>query len=85
MAPLPMLASAKLWYWLSSAPDRATSPLESIRPSTFPVSVLMPWARAMLGLAPVARRDAPSSVPKNQYSTEIIARENTPTTRMGWR
>ena len=51
---------------LSSAPARATRPLEIIRPSTFATLVLMPCARAMFWLAPVARREQPISVPKNQ-------------------
>ena len=40
--------------------------MESIRPKTLFRSTLMPWARLMLGLAPVARMPLPSSVPKNQ-------------------
>ena len=36
-------------------------------------------------MAPVARRDAPSSVPKNQYSTAIMAAVNSPTVTMGCR
>ena len=32
-------------------PENATRPLESIRPSTMLVLVLMPWARAMLALS----------------------------------
>ena len=66
MAPRPMLISQALLYWTSRAPDRATRPLEITRPSTLVKSVLMPWARAMLALEPVARREQPSSVPKNQ-------------------
>ena len=66
-----MLTSAKPWYWLSRAPDKATRPLETIRPSTTLKLVLMPWARLMLGLEPVARMAQPSSVPKNQYSRPI--------------
>ena len=37
----------------------------------------MPWARAMLGLAPVARREQPFSVPKNQYKTAMSTTVNT--------
>ena len=66
MAPRPMLISLALLYWASSAPERATRPLETTSPSTLAKLVLMPWARAMLALAPVARREQPSSVPKNQ-------------------
>ena len=73
MAPRPMSMVALPWYWASKAPDRATRPLESIRPSTLVVSVLIPWARDMLELEPVARRAQPSSVPKNQYSTAMTA------------
>ena len=43
----------------------------------------MPWARDMLGLEPVARREAPSSVPKNQYSTAMTTATKMATTRMG--
>ena len=37
----------------------------------------------MLGLEPVERREAPSSVPKNQYSRAMMAMTKTATTRMG--
>ena len=57
-APAHVHVALKPWYWASRAPDRATRPLDSIRPSTLVKLVLMPWARAMLGLAPVARREA---------------------------
>lgn len=67
IAPRPMLISAKPWYWLNSAPENATSPLEIIRPSTRLKSVLIPCARDIRSLHPVARREHPSSVPKNQY------------------
>ena len=83
MAPRPMLMSAKLWYWASRAPDSATSPLERTRPSTLLKSVLIPCARAMLGLAPVARSEEPSSVPKNQYRTATMTTVKVPTTKMG--
>ena len=83
MAPRPILMSAKLWYCESSAPDSATSPLEIISPSTLFKFVLMPWARAMLAFAPVARSEQPSSVPKNQYSTAMITNVNSPATKMG--
>ena len=66
MAPRPALTSENPWYWAYRALDRATMPLESIRPSTLFQPTLMPWARLMLGLAPVARMPLPSSVPKNQ-------------------
>ena len=78
-----MLISAKLWYCESSAPESATSPLEIIRPSTLLKFVLMPWARAMLAFAPVARSEQPSSVPKNQYSTAMMTTVNSPATKMG--
>ena len=38
--------------------------LDTTRPSTLHQLVLMPWARAMAWLEPVARREEPSSVPK---------------------
>ena len=47
--------------------------MDTTRPRTLAVLVLMPWARAMLWLAPVARRAEPCSVPKNQYSSAITA------------
>ena len=46
-------------------------PLESDRPSTFMASMLMPCARLMAGLAPVARMALPCSVPKYQYSSAM--------------
>ena len=52
-------------------------PLDSIRPSTLLKLVLMPCARAMCWLQPVARSEEPSSVPKNQYSMTINATTNT--------
>ena len=83
MAPRPMPTSTKPWYWVSSAPLSATSPFESMRPSTLLRSVLMPWARAMLALAPVARSEQPHSVPKNQYKRPITAMVNTAKMRNG--
>ena len=38
----------------------------------------MPWARAMERLAPVARMEEPSSVPKNQYSTAMVTTTKMP-------
>ena len=82
IAPRPIWTSAKPWYWLSSAPENATRPLESIRPSTMLKLVLMPCARAMLALQPVARMEQPSSVPKNQYKIAITTTIRTATIRM---
>ena len=42
-------------------------PLESARPMSFMLSMLMPSARLMAGLLPVARMAEPCSVPKYQY------------------
>ena len=42
-----------------------------MRPTTLPVPVLMPWARAICWLEPTARRLQPYSVPKNQYMIPI--------------
>ena len=67
MAPRPIFTSTAPWYWASSAPDRATRPLESISPTVTVTRVSIPWALAMRRLAPVARRQEPYSVPKNQY------------------
>ena len=66
IAPRPMFTSDAPWNCASSAPDSATRPLESIRPSTMLEFVLMPCARAILGFEPVARSALPFSVPKNQ-------------------
>ena len=77
MAPRPMLISEEPWNWASRPPERATRPLDTMRPSTTLALVLMPWARAMLGLAPVARREQPFSVPKNQYKTAMSITVNT--------
>ena len=51
---------------MQKAPASATRPLEITRPSTLLKLVLMPCARAMFWLAPVARRELPLSVPKYQ-------------------
>ncbi len=47
MAPRPILISANPWYWVRRAPDRATRPLESMRPRILLKLVLIPWALAM--------------------------------------
>ena len=44
--------------------------------------VLMPCARAMLALQPVARMEQPSSVPKNQYKIAITTTIRMATIRM---
>ena len=82
MLPAPICTSAKFWLWAMKAPLRATRPLLSTRPRIFMLSVLMPWARTMRGLLPVARTALPSSVPKNQYRMEISARAHSPPTMM---
>ena len=69
IAPRPMFTSAKPWNWAISPPESATMPLDSERPSSFMLSMLMPSARLMAGLLPVARIAEPCSVPKYQYST----------------
>ena len=43
----------------------------------------MPWARDMASFAPVARRELPSSVPKNQYSTAISSARKISAVKMG--
>ena len=43
----------------------------------------MPWARDMASLAPVARREQPNSVPKNQYRTPISSARISSTVKMG--
>ena len=40
--------------------------MEITSPRIIMLEVLMPWARAMFWLLPVARMAEPSSVPKNQ-------------------
>ena len=62
MAPRPLLISEKPWYWESRPPDRATRPLDTTRPSTLHQLVLMPWARAMLWLAPVAQYQGSATI-----------------------
>ena len=79
-----VLISLALLYWARRAPERATRPLAIIRARTLARSVLMPWARAMAGLEPVARREQPSSVPKNQYSAAMVMMIMMPTTKMGF-
>ena len=59
--------------------------MEIIRPSTVLKPVLMPWARLMLGFAPVARMPQPSSVPKNQYIMAISTTVMIPTITSGLR
>ena len=41
MLPRPILMSEEPWYWAKSAPEKATSPLESIRPKTLQALVSM--------------------------------------------
>ena len=85
IAPLPELTSAKPWYCEYNALARPTRPLEIIRPSTVLKFVLMPCARLMFGLQPVARIEQPRSVPKNQYNMAIIAIINKATTKIEFR
>ena len=66
IAPRPMLTSAVPWNCVISPPESATTPLESARPMTFIRSMLMPCARLIAGLEPVARSAEPCSVPKYQ-------------------
>ena len=82
IAPRPMLTSALPWYCAYSPPASPTSAFESTSPSTLFVLVLMPCARAMLGLAPVARMECPTSVPKNQYSTAMSTTQKIAPIRM---
>ena len=65
-----------------SPPESATRPLERLSPSTFMVPMLMPWARLMLGLEPVARMALPCSVPKYQYKKAMMAAVNSSPTTM---
>ena len=82
MVPTPMPTSAKPFACATVAPDKATRALEITSPSTTIVLVLMPCARAICGLKPVARMAVPSSVPKNQYRmTAISAAKIRPTAR----
>ena len=61
----------------------ATRPFASIRPKVMPDLVSMPCARAMFWFAPVARRELPYSVPKNQYNRPINTARNRITSGMG--
>ena len=83
MAPRPALTSANPWYWEYRALDSATIPLEIISPKTLLRLTLIPWARLMLGLAPVARMEQPISVPKNQYRITMMAAQKMAPHRMG--
>ncbi len=78
MEPVPIWMSAKLWYCAMSAPESAMRALPSISPIVFMASVLMPCARDMRALMPVARMAHPISVPKNQYRMTITSRAAPP-------
>ena len=72
MRPMPIWMSANPLYCAMNEPHSATSPFESASPTIFICPVLMPWARAMSSLSPVALSATPYSVPRNRYT-------NTPT------
>ena len=59
-------------------------PLERASPTTTFRCVLMPCARAMRALAPVARMPQPISVPKNQYSAPMSSAVMTSSSGMGF-
>ncbi|MNT37526.1 hypothetical protein D3C72_1736660 [compost metagenome] len=66
MVPMPIEISEPPWVCANSAPASATSPLESAMPASVARPVGTPCARAMRGLAPVARIARPSCEEKNQ-------------------
>ena len=76
MAPRPIFTSEALWYWANRPPDSPTRALDRISATILVPLVLIPWARAILGLLPVARTALPSSVPKNQHSTATMPTQN---------
>ena len=73
IAPRPMSTLLLPWYWASRPPARPTMPLDIMRPITVLRDVLMPWARAIWRLAPVARSALPLSVLKNHQSSAMTA------------
>ena len=66
IAPVPKVTVAVPMYCEYSAPESAMSALEIMSAIIFFAEVFMPCARAIFSFAPVARMDAPNSVPKNQ-------------------
>ncbi|MNT99286.1 hypothetical protein D3C72_2420990 [compost metagenome] len=66
MVPMPIEISEPPWVCANIAPANATSALDSAMPASVARPVAMPWARAMRGLAPVARIARPSCELKNQ-------------------
>ena len=66
IVPTPMPTSAKPLFCATMAPESATRPFEMTSPRTIMPSVLIPCARAIWALIPVARTAVPISVPKNQ-------------------
>ena len=57
IAPRPALTSAKPWYWAYRPLEKATMPLEITRPRILLISVLIPCARDIFALHPVARME----------------------------
>ena len=70
--PMPICTSANPWYWVSSAPDTATSPFDSASPSTIIVSTFTPSARIICALSPAACIAVPMLVRKNRYSAIAV-------------
>ena len=60
--PVPMLTSAKPWYWANNDPEKATKALEIATPKMIMLSVLAEKLRIICGLFPVARTARPISV-----------------------
>ena len=69
ITPMPICASANACICAKSAPEIATRAFESASPNTVIRSVLVPSARSMRALSPVARIAAPSSVLRKRTST----------------
>jgi hypothetical protein len=68
MVPTPIEMSAPPCDWANSAPARPISAFDSAMPTSVCRSVETPWARAILGLTPVARIASPSSEFRNPFS-----------------
>ena len=66
MSPMPMLMSAKPWYWATSAPHSPTSPFDRASVRIVVPSVFAPRLPIICLLLPVAWIARPRSVVRNQ-------------------
>ena len=71
IVPRPEFTSAYPLFCAKIAPARAMSAFESIKPNTVILRVLIPSARAIFSLSPVAISACPNSVLKKQYIKKI--------------